>query len=123
MKKQILKGIVLVLTLCTLVFMSIGCGTPGNESNGKTYKDGVYEGYGTGNGGEVKVSVTITDGKISEIKVLEHNETEGIGSVAVENLPSKIIEAQSTEVDTVAGATLTSKAIIEGVNMALEQAK
>jgi len=134
MKKQILKGTIFALSLSTLILMSTGCSTgsstqnadkesTGSEATSITLKDGTYEGVGIGNRGEVKVSVTIAEGKISEVKVTDHHETDSVGGVAVEILPGKIVEAQSTEVDTVSGATVTSKAIIDGVSMALEQAK
>ena len=89
-----------------------------------TYKDGTYE--GTSNAGinpGLKVSVVIKDGKIAEVNVIEHNETEGIGSVALERLPQAIVEAQSTKVDSVTGASLSSAAIKEAVNNALALAK
>jgi len=84
------------------------------------YKDGTYE--GTRDAGihpGLKVSVVIKDGKIAEVNVIEHNETEGIGSVALEKLSEAIVEAQSTEVDSVTGASLSSAAIKEAVNKAL----
>ena len=51
------------------------------------------------------------------------NETNGIGSKAIAELPAKIVEANSTEVDVIAGATVTSNAIIYAVNNALDPAK
>ena len=61
--------------------------------------------------------------KIVNVEATGSNETQGIGSNAIEQLPAKIVEANSTEVDAIAGATITSKAIKEAVNSALESAK
>jgi len=135
-----LKKAFIAMAIITLSLTVVGCNSSGgNESsagqsqetsqqsestgNSASYKDGIYEGSGKGHGGEVRVSVKIEQGKIAEINVLAHNETEGVGSIAIERLPNEIIEAQSTEVETISGATMTSGAIINAVNSALEQAK
>ena len=81
--------------------------------------DGVYEGSGAGLNGQIKVSVTVSGGKITEVKVLEHSETAGISDPAIEKIPAAIVEAQSADVDIVSGATFTSKGIIEAVKNAL----
>ncbi|MGB4351126.1 MAG: FMN-binding protein [Tissierellaceae bacterium] len=71
----------------------------------------------------VKVEVTVADGKISKVEVVEHNETEGFCEPAIEQIPGAIVEKNSTEVDTVSGATVTSNAIKKAVDNALEGAK
>ncbi len=81
--------------------------------------DGVYEGSANGMGGAVKVTVTVSGGKITVVEVGEHNETAGISDPAIEQMPAKIVEAQSADVDAVAGATVTSEAIKEAVKAAL----
>lgn len=81
--------------------------------------DGVYEGSANGMGGAVKVTVTVSGGKITAVEVGEHNETAGISDPAIEQMPAKIVEAQSADVDAVAGATVTSEAIKEAVKAAL----
>ena len=70
-------------------------------------------------GGRLAVRVTMDGEKIANVEVIEQKETVGIGDKAIETLPGKIVEANSTEVETVSGATITSKAIIEAVNNAL----
>ncbi len=85
----------------------------------KGYQDGTYTGSATGMGGAVRVSVTVKDGAITAVEVLEHKETPGISDPALEKLPAAIVSAQSTDLDVVAGATLTSKAILEAVAKAL----
>ncbi|NLC31894.1 MAG: FMN-binding protein [Clostridiales bacterium] len=83
------------------------------------YPDGTYQGEGEGFGGAILVSVTVLDGKITDIELLEHSETSGISDAAVEQIPADIIEAQSVDVDVVAGATYTSDGIMEAVLNAL----
>ncbi len=88
-----------------------------------SYTDGSYTAEGKGIGGEVPVTVTIKNGKISEVTVGDNSETQGIGSKAIEQLPDAIVEANGTEgVDAVSGATVTSKAIFTAVEDCLEQA-
>ena len=84
-------------------------------------KDNELLGKGKGIGGEVYVKVTMDGDKIIAIEVVKHSETPGRSDPAFESVPNQIIEKQSVEVDTVAGATITSKAIIEAVNDALNK--
>ena len=66
--------------------------------------------------------VTCLDGdKIAKIEVLSHNETAGVSDPAFAAIPDAIIAANSTEIDTVTGATKTSEALIAAVNDALAQ--
>lgn len=94
-----------------------------NEAeSGPSYIDGTYEGIGMGFGGEVVVSVTITEGKIGQVTVLSaKDEDEAYFSMA-EVLTEKIVRKQSTEIDTVSGATFSSKGILEGAAAALGKA-
>ena len=79
-----------------------------------------YWGKGTGHGATpLYVVVTLDDNKISAVDILEHSETPGVGDAAIEKLPSEIIAANSADVDSVTGATMTSDAIREAVNDAL----
>ena len=87
------------------------------------YADGEYTATGKGIGGDVPVTVTVKDGKISDVTVGDNSETQGIGSKAIEQLPAEIVKANGTEgVDAVSGATITSKAIFSAVEDALAQA-
>jgi len=87
------------------------------------YADGTYTGEGTGYNPGLVVEVTIADNKITEIEIVSNNETIGYCDSALEQIPDEIVEAQSTDVDAISGATKTSNGIIEAVNNALEQAK
>lgn len=85
------------------------------------YKDGTYYGSGTGFGGPLKVMVEISGGKIASIQILENSDGSDYISKAV-SLIDSIIAKQSTNVDTVSGATYSSVGIIQAVRDALSQA-
>ena len=74
-------------------------------------------------GGDLHVKVTLDNGKITKVEVLDNKETPGIGTKAIEAIPDAIVKANSVEVDNVSTATITSKAIKEAVADALSQAK
>lgn len=81
--------------------------------------DGTFEGTAAGMGGDVKISVTVENGSIRDVTVLEENETDGISDPALETIPSAIVAANSAEVEAIAGATVTSNAIMSAVSNAL----
>lgn len=83
---------------------------------------GTYTGTAQGFGGDVTATVTLSETEITDIQVIGDQETDGLGSVAIEQLPPKMLEAQSPNVDAMSGATVTSNAIIEAVTAALSQA-
>lgn len=76
-----------------------------------------------GIGGKIVVRVTYEDQTIKDVEVMESHETEGIGAVAIQELPSKIVEQNSTDIDAVSGASATTRALEEAVNQAIAQAK
>lgn len=80
-----------------------------------------YIGEAEGFGGPIKVKVTMDGDKISKIDVLSHNETAGVSNPAFDTIPNAIISAQSTDVDVAAGASLSSKGIMDAVNDALSK--
>ena len=86
-----------------------------------SYKDGTYYGTGTGFGGTLKVQVDISGGKIAAIQILENNDGSEYISKA-SSIINAIISSQSTNVDTVSGATYSSVGIIQAVRDALSQA-
>lgn len=94
-----------------------------NTSSSEKYKDGTYTGTGTGfKGGTTKVSVTISDGNITNIETVSHGDTPSYYEYVEDIIPDSIISAQSTSVDTVSGATYSSRGIIDAVQDALNQA-
>ncbi len=90
------------------------------EESGE-YIDGTYTGSGTGFAGTVYVSVIVADGQISSITVTGHSDGDSYMSRA-KTLISNIISGQTTNVDTVSGATYSSKGIITAVRNALSKA-
>ncbi|WP_212780616.1 FMN-binding protein [Lactobacillus corticis] len=74
-----------------------------------------------GIGGKLVVRVTYDDQKIKKVEVVQDHESEDVGRKALEEMPKRIVEANSTEVDAVSGASATSRAIKEAVNKALSQ--
>lgn len=85
-------------------------------------KDGTYPGVGQGRNGDVAVELTVKNGRMAEVKVVKHGETVGISDAAMKNIPVRIVEAQSIAVDSVTGATMTSKGICQAVGDAIAKA-
>ena len=94
---------------------------PAEPAPEETLADNEYIGEGEGFGGTIRVKVTMDGDQISKIEVLSHGETAGVSDPAFETIPDAIIAAQSTEVDAAAGATFSSKGIMEAVNDALSK--
>jgi len=84
-------------------------------------QSGEFIGEDRGIGGPIKVLVKMKDDKIADIEVLYHNETKGVGTNAIDTIISSIIENQTTDVDTVSGATVTSKALVNAVKNAIDK--
>lgn len=106
------------LSLCALLML--GC------TSAQAMTAGTYTGVGTGMKGEIAVEVTVTQEKIENIAVTAQHETYGIGygidAAPVEAIPTWIVENQSLAVDTISGATITSRAIVAAVESALTEA-
>ncbi len=87
-----------------------------------SFKAGTYAGEAQGNNAPVKVEVTVSADAITDVKVTEQAETPSIAGPALERLPKAIVDGQTLTVDTVTGATNTSKAILAAVEKALVEA-
>ncbi len=106
------------LTLAVLLFSS------GLALADTVYKDGVYTGTGDGNLGRITAQVTVRQGRIAEIKVLDHHDTQTMIQAPIDIMIPDIIERNGTEgVMNVAGATNSSEGIKKAVREALKQAK
>lgn len=115
------RRVALMLAVATLSMgILAGCSAPAEDAAGGQFTDGTYEGAAEGFHGEIKVKVEVADGKISNVEILEQTETAGLGDVATEDIAKKIVEAQSTEVEAVSGATMSSNGTMEAVKNALE---
>uniref|UniRef100_UPI002897F378 FMN-binding protein n=1 Tax=Sedimentibacter sp. TaxID=1960295 RepID=UPI002897F378 len=113
---------ILSMALCVLMILSVVACTKETQAPPAGQAE-TLTGVGKGFAGEVKVTVTKEGDKIKSVVVDSHSETNGIGTKAVDEIPGKIVEANSTEVEAVAGATVTSNAIMYAVNNALDPAK
>lgn len=87
------------------------------------YTPGTYQAEAQGFGGAVSVELTVDAEKITDVKITGDSETDGIGSKAVADMPQQILDAQTTEVDGVSGATVTSTAIRTAAADCIAQAK
>lgn len=85
----------------------------------ETFKDGTYEGTGTGFGGQIKVQVTVKDTKITAIDILSAPGEDSSFLQKAKGIIERIIEAQNLEVDTISGATYSSRGILSAVKNAL----
>ena len=97
----------------------IGCGSNAKKMS---YTAGTYTATAQGMNGEVTASVTFDNSSIKKITIDKHQETVGISDAAIKQIPEQIIKMQSLAVDTVSGASVTSKAILSAVSSAVEQA-
>ena len=87
----------------------------------KQYKDGVYEGVAEGFNGTIKVKVTIAKGSITKVEILSHKEDDPYFSKS-KGVISKMLGKPGKNVDTVSGATFSSKGIIDAINNAVSKA-
>jgi fumarate reductase flavoprotein subunit len=91
-------------------------------AEGALFAPGTYEATEKGFGGEITVTVTVTDTEITDVTIVGDSETPGIGGAAVEEMGDRIVEAQTPNVDGNSGATISSTAIIKAATKALEAA-
>ena len=103
------KTISLLLLSAMLLPSLTGCSARAEQRAGEA------QGYG----GTLKVTVTLNENDITSVKITEHHETTGVGTRAIDELPAAIEKADSIDVDSVSGATVTSNAIKEAVSQAL----
>ena len=119
-----MKNICGILCISVLIWLSAsGCAKTlmlGGPVSHDKLVDGVYEGRAKGGPNSAMVSVTIEGQRIVQIDIIEHDAL--LGKKAEPILPQRMIDAQSTAVDAVSGATNSSKVIMNAVQNALEQA-
>ena len=87
------------------------------------YKDGIYEGTGSGFNGDISVKVTVENNTITDIVVTDAVDDEPFIDNAISGILDVVIDTQSADVDTVSGATFSSKGIIAAIKDALEYAE
>lgn len=106
----------------TLLAASVALALSSTAYAAPTFTPGTYKAEAAGIHGPVTVEVTFSKDKIEKIAVVSQKETPGIGTLAVDALPAKMVEVQSPKVDAVAGATITSNAIRTAVEACVKQA-
>ena len=103
---------VLLLSVLSILLL-FGCAT--------AKKSGKFEGVGNGKHGEIKVAVTITDAKITNIEVVQQDENKGLSDPVYNELKETIIAQNSADVDVVSGASATSEGYLEAVKDAIKK--
>lgn len=130
MKKVSRKGFLKVaaaaamsgVTASALAACNAGSSSSTAASTGEAiYTPGTYTGTATGIG-EVKVTMTFSETAITDVVIDASNETESIGGVAAPTLKDALMAAQSTEIDNISGATITTNAVKKAAASCIEQA-
>ena len=110
------------VTASALAACNAGSSSSTAASTGEAiYTPGTYTGTATGIG-EVKVTMTFSETAITDVVVDASNETESIGGVAAPTLKDALMAAQSTEIDNISGATITTNAVKKAAASCIEQA-
>jgi len=131
-----------ILAMVLMIVMVVGCfagcspasseeaETQAPQENTQTQVDetqsftsGTYETEALGRKGLMKFKVTFDETRITDIQITSHRETNGVANVALETIPKEIIENQSVDIDALAGASMTSYAIVRGVKDAAKLAQ
>ena len=125
MKKAQIKKSVSALAMAAVIAVSLfgyGCGAKSASTSSDAGVSGDFTGTAKGFGGDVSVTLTLTDGAITGCTAEGKDETQGVGSEAIAKMPGEIAESGSIAVDGVSGATVTSTAIKEAAAAALTAA-
>ncbi len=108
MKKRFLALLLAAMMVLTMVPAALAEGV-----------SGTFEGTAKGFGGDITVTLTLTDGVITDVQATGDSETAGIGSKAIENMPAEMVANNSIAVDGVSGATFSSNGLKEAAEAAL----
>ncbi len=125
--KKFRKAMILLLVI-SMVFSLAACSDEAGEAQSDENESGItpmeageyvmdVDGYKS-----MTVQVTLSEGAVEDIEVLEHEETPGVSDAALEEIPEEILNKQSLNVDTISGATMTSDGILKAVSKAIEEA-
>jgi uncharacterized protein with FMN-binding domain len=120
-----MKNVYMIIITVMITFLLSTCGTmeEGGSAGNPLYQAGTYKGSGDGYFGLITVAVTVTENAVTEVEVLSHAETDGIGTAAFEELSQTILYTNSPDIDVIAGATGSSEGFIAAVNDALLKAR
>ena len=102
-----------IFMILSMILILVGC-SPSKNS-------GSFEGIGTGKHGEIKVTVSIKDAKITKIDITKQSENKVLADKVYKELSNNIISKNSADIDVVSGATATSEGYLEAVKDALKK--
>ena len=108
-----MKKLLSLVCVFAMLLTTAGCGASEEK----------FSATGKGYGGDVTVTISVKDGKITKVDIVGDKETPGVGTNAIEQMPDKIVAANSYDVDVVSGATYSSKGIINASASAINSAK
>lgn len=132
-----MKKFFALFLVCALVFTAVGCGktadadqpavdkTETQATDNETaegMKDGVYEGIGAGKDSDIKVNLTVENGAVKSIELIENEDTKGISDAAITEIIDEVVANNSAAVDAVSGATYTSEGLIAAITDAMIKA-
>ena len=116
------KFIICVVSFCVAVIAAFAVILTFSKS-GPSYADGTWTGTGEGRNGPVEVSITVSNGKITDGKIVSESETDFAKPAAQDILDQAISKGNMNSFDAVSGCTITSKATAEAIRNALDKAK
>lgn len=112
MKKNFILFIVIILTL-----LIQSC-----SHKEEMYRAGKYQGVGQGHHGPIRISIITDAYNIKEINIIEEYEMPELARIVYDKIPTQVIKKNSTDVDVVAGASYTSRGLIEAIKDGLDKA-
>ena len=115
------KNVLASLILAGAMFLT-ACGGGASSTTAASGVSGSYTGTAKGMGGDVSVTLTLTDNVITDCTAKGDDETPGIGSVVIEQFPAEVVEGNTINLDSISGATITSDAFVEAAKAALTSA-
>ncbi len=136
--KRKMKRVLCVLLSMILIMGLVACSKKGSPANTEVqdqtgsetnegeslsaYKAGTYKATTKGHNGDLTLEVEFSNDSIVAIKILEHVESAGISDPALERIPEEVVSGQTLNVDTITGATISSKAILVAIEDCVSQA-
>ena len=115
------KHILASLVLAGAMFLS-ACGGSASSTTSASGVSGTFTGTAKGMGGDVSVTLTLTDSVITDCTATGDGETAGIGSVVIDQFPDEVVAGNTINIDSISGATITSNAFLEAAKAALTEA-
>ena len=115
------KNVLASLLLAGAMFLT-ACGGSASSTSAAGGVSGSFTGTAKGMGGDVSVTLTLTDNVITDCTAKGDEETPGIGSVVIEQFPGEVVEGNTINLDSISGATITSNAFVEAAKAALTEA-